>query len=224
MNVKIFIPLDQHTLSHSKQIYCLLNHFRVFSYVSTSTHNSMLRVYFGTAGHLFYHRYTIKVNQMGSTSETTVSNAMHHGDLIQVSLNSTPVGWKILPRPAPNARPPLKAANLSSWFVCLSTVPVGSRGSSVSTESGYELDDRAIKVRSPAEADFSSNLCVQTGSGANPASCTMGTGVLSPGGKVRPERDADHSPPPVPTSWMSRSYISSPPEPPYVCCGSALLL
>jgi hypothetical protein len=56
--------------------------------------------------------------------------------------------------------------------------------------SDYGLDDRAIEVRSPAGAkDFSSNLCVQTGFGAHPASCTMGTG-----GKARPGRDADHSP------------------------------
>jgi hypothetical protein len=48
--------------------------------------------------------------------------------------------------------------------------------------SGYGLDDRAIDVPSPAEAkDFSSSLCVQTGSVAHPASCTMVTGVLSPG-------------------------------------------
>jgi hypothetical protein len=68
--------------------------------------------------------------------------------------------------------------------------------SSVSTVSGYELDDRAIKVRSPAEArDFSSSLCVQTGSGAHPASCTMGTSSPFPGGKARPGSDADHSPP-----------------------------
>jgi hypothetical protein len=46
-------------------------------------------------------------------------------------------------------------------------------------------------VRSPTLAeDFSSNLCPQTGSGAHPASCTMGTG-----GKGRPKRDSDHSPP-----------------------------
>jgi hypothetical protein len=52
-----------------------------------------------------------------------------------------------------------------------------SRGSSVSTVSGYGLDYRAIEVRSPAEAkDFSSSLYVQTGSEAHPASCTMGTG------------------------------------------------
>jgi hypothetical protein len=62
--------------------------------------------------------------------------------------------------------------------------------------SDYGLDDRAIEVRSPAEAKgFLSNLCVQTGSGAHPASCTMGTGGSVPGGKVRSGRDADHSPP-----------------------------
>jgi hypothetical protein len=54
----------------------------------------------------------------------------------------------------------------------------------------------AIVVLSPAEAkDFSSNLCVHTGSGAYPASCPVGTGSPFPGGKVRPRRDADHSPP-----------------------------
>jgi hypothetical protein len=62
--------------------------------------------------------------------------------------------------------------------------------------SGYGLDDRAIEVRSSVEArEFSSNVCVQTGSGAHPASCTVGTGGPFPGGKARPGRDADHSPP-----------------------------
>jgi hypothetical protein len=52
-----------------------------------------------------------------------------------------------------------------------------SRASSVSIVSDYGLDDRAIGVRSPAEAkNFSSILCVQTGSRAHPAACTMGTG------------------------------------------------
>jgi hypothetical protein len=51
-------------------------------------------------------------------------------------------------------------------------------------------------IRSPTEAeDFTSNLCVQTGCGADPASCTVGTGGPFPGGKARPGRDADHSPP-----------------------------
>jgi hypothetical protein len=62
--------------------------------------------------------------------------------------------------------------------------------------SGYGLDDRAIGVRSPAEAkDFSSSLRVQTGSGAHPISCTVGTGGPFPGAKARPGRDADRSPP-----------------------------
>jgi hypothetical protein len=42
---------------------------------------------------------------------------------------------------------------------------------------------------------FSFNLCVQTGSGAHPASRTMGTGGPFPGAKALPGDDADHSPP-----------------------------
>jgi hypothetical protein len=62
--------------------------------------------------------------------------------------------------------------------------------------SDYGLDDRAIGVRSPAGAKrFSSSLCVQTGSGAHPASCTMGTGSPFPGGKAQTGRDSDHSHP-----------------------------
>jgi hypothetical protein len=64
------------------------------------------------------------------------------------------------------------------------------------TVLGYGLDDRAIEVRSPAGAkDFSSSLCVHTGSGAHPASCIMGTGGPFLRAKARPRRDADHSPP-----------------------------
>jgi hypothetical protein len=71
-----------------------------------------------------------------------------------------------------------------------------SRGSSVSTVSGYGLDDRAIEVWSPAGAeDFSSNLCVQTGSGTTQPPVQWVPGVLSPRGKERLGRDADNSPP-----------------------------
>jgi hypothetical protein len=50
-----------------------------------------------------------------------------------------------------------------------------NRVSSGSIVSDYGLDDRAIGVRSPAGAkNFSSILCVQTGSGAHPVSCPMG--------------------------------------------------
>jgi hypothetical protein len=73
----------------------------------------------------------------------------------------------------------------------VSTPAVWSQCSSVSIVSGYGLEDRALEVRSPAEArGFSSNLCVQTSSEAHSASCPMGTGA-----KLRPGRDADYSPP-----------------------------
>jgi hypothetical protein len=49
--------------------------------------------------------------------------------------------------------------------------------------SDYGLDDRAIGFRSPVGVkDFSASLCVQTGSGAHPVSCIMGTGGPFPGG------------------------------------------
>jgi hypothetical protein len=71
-----------------------------------------------------------------------------------------------------------------------------SRVSSGNIVSDYGLEDRAIGVRFPTGTkDFSSNLCVQTGSEAHPASCAMGTGGPFPGGKARPGCDADHSPP-----------------------------
>jgi hypothetical protein len=73
---------------------------------------------------------------------------------------------------------------------------IKSQDSSVSIVSGYGMDNRATGVRSPAEAaDISSSLCVQTGSGAHPASCTLGTGSPFPGGKARLGHDADHTPP-----------------------------
>jgi hypothetical protein len=77
-------------------------------------------------------------------------------------------------------------------MICVSLLPirlptlkiVRSRVSSGSIVSDYGLDDRAIGVRSPAGTkNFSCNLCVQTGSGAHPASCTMGTGGPFPGVK-----------------------------------------
>jgi hypothetical protein len=56
---------------------------------------------------------------------------------------------------------------------------------------------------------FSSSLCVQTGFGAHPASCTMGTGGPFPGGKAVILTTHPHL---VPRSRMSRSYTSSPPK------------
>jgi hypothetical protein len=96
-----------------------------------------------------------------------------------------------------------------------------SQGSSVSIVSDYGLDDRAIRVRSPAGAeDFSSSLYVQIGSGAHAASCPLGTGVLSPGCKARPGRDADHSPPSSAEVMNELElYFLSPKAPPWRIVG-----
>jgi hypothetical protein len=92
--------------------------------------------------------------------------------------------------------------------------------------SDYGLNDRASGVRSPARAkDFSSILCVQTGSGAHPASSIMGTGGPFPGGKARPGRDADHSPPSSAEVVNEQElYLLSPPSASVACNGTALLL
>jgi hypothetical protein len=96
-------------------------------------------------------------------------------------------------------QPELLSSSLSPVDIaCRITYPIkrrGSRSSSVSIVSDYGLDDRTIGVRSPTGAEkFSSSPCVQTGSGAHPATYPMGTGGPFPGGKARPGRDADHSP------------------------------
>jgi hypothetical protein len=73
---------------------------------------------------------------------------------------------------------------------------------------------RAIGVRSPTGTkDFSSNLCVQTGSGAHPASCTMGTGGPFSGAKRGRGVTLTTHPHLVPRSRMSGSYTSYPPKP-----------
>jgi hypothetical protein len=60
---------------------------------------------------------------------------------------------------------------------------------------------KKTEVRSPAEAkDFSSNLCVQVGSGGYAASCTVGFVGPFLEDKAQPERDSDHSPHLVPGS------------------------
>jgi hypothetical protein len=118
---------------------------------------------------------------------------------------------------------------IKSWFYsCLHMFGshyrlLSESGSSGSIVSGYGLEDRSIEVRSPAEAkDISSSLCVQTGSGAHPASGTMGTGTLFPG--LKRDRGVTlithrHL---VPMSRMSRSYTSAPAKGPMTCSGTSL--
>jgi hypothetical protein len=81
-----------------------------------------------------------------------------------------------------------------------------------SVVSDYELD-KAIEVRFPARAgNCSSGLGVHTGSGAHPASCTMGTGVLSPGLKRSSGVTLTTHSHLVPRSRVRRSYMSSIPK------------
>jgi hypothetical protein len=90
--------------------------------------------------------------------------------------------------------------------------------------SGYGLDVRPIEFRSPAVAKgFSSNLCVQTGSEAHPASCPMDNGGHCPRVKARPERDADHSLHLVPSSRMSRNDNPLHPNASMACSGTSFL-
>jgi hypothetical protein len=85
-----------------------------------------------------------------------------------------------------------------------------SRDSSVGIALGYGLDDRGSRVRFPAGAgNFSLHHRVQNGSGAHPASYTMGTAALSPEVK-RPEREVDHSPPSSAVVNNAWSYTSTP--------------
>jgi hypothetical protein len=74
------------------------------------------------------------------------------------------------------------------------TVASMSQGSSVSTVSDYGLGSKGVWFPAGVK-DFSSNLCVQTGSGAHPASYPLGTGGPFPRSKAWPGRDTDHSPP-----------------------------
>jgi hypothetical protein len=85
-----------------------------------------------------------------------------------------------------------------------------SRDSSVGIALGYGLDDQGSRVRYPAGAgNFSLHHRVQNGSGAHPASYTMGTRDSFPGVK-RPGREADHSPPSSAEVKNAWSYISTP--------------
>jgi hypothetical protein len=72
--------------------------------------------------------------------------------------------------------------------------------------------------------DFSSSFCVQTSSGAHPATCKMGTGVLSPGLKCDRGVTLTTHPHIVPRSRMSRSYTPLHPSSSLECSGTALTL
>jgi hypothetical protein len=76
-----------------------------------------------------------------------------------------------------------------------------------------------------AAEDFSSSPCIQTSSGAHPASYPMGIWGSFPGGKARPGRDADHSPPSsAKVKNEQELYLLSPHVPPWCVAGQLLQL
>jgi len=81
---------------------------------------------------------------------------------------------------------------------------IGGPGSSVGIATGYGLDGPWFESRWGAK--YSSP--VQTGPGAHPASCTMGTGSF-PRGKELPVRDTDPSPPSSAVVMKGHSYTST---------------
>jgi hypothetical protein len=78
------------------------------------------------------------------------------------------------------------------------------------------ITDWTTRVRSPG---YFSNLCVQTGSGAHLASCTMGTANPFPGGKAWSRRDADTHPPSSAEVKNEELYLLSPEAPPWHTSG-----
>jgi hypothetical protein len=84
--------------------------------------------------------------------------------------------------------------------------------------SDYGLDDRgSIPDRGRG---FPSSPCIETGSEAHPVSYPMGTGGPFPGGKARPGRDADHSPPSsAEVKYEYEVYLLSPHVPPWRVAG-----
>jgi hypothetical protein len=61
--------------------------------------------------------------------------------------------------------------------------------------SDYGLDDRAIGIRSPAGPKDPLASVSRPALGPSQPPVQWVSGVLSPGVKARPGRDADHSPP-----------------------------
>jgi hypothetical protein len=104
----------------------------------------------------------------------------------------------------------ISTINSTAYKYARNTIRYQEPGSSVNIVSDYGLDDRAIEVRSPAEAKgFSCSLSVQTSSGTHPGSCTMAPGVLTPGVNRGRGVTLTTHPHLLPRSRMNRSYISS---------------
>jgi hypothetical protein len=108
----------------------------------------------------------------------------------------------------------MRSLRSSSWLFLLSNrtgvVDIWTPSTGLCTVSDYGLGDRGSTP--DGDRGFFLYPLRPAGSGAHPASCTMGTGGSFPGGKGRPRRDADHSPLLVSRLKRSRSCTSSHPK------------
>jgi hypothetical protein len=109
------------------------------------------------------------------------ASGLRHGEYIRTS------GTQTLREELTTASLPSKTSvHTTSYRLQINNYPVlihfcawiMSRDSLVGTATDYELDNRIIGVRLPGRVTgkFSLHRCVQTGSGANPASSPMGIG------------------------------------------------
>jgi hypothetical protein len=112
---------------------------------------------------------------------------------------------------APRPTPKLEDPTYYYYYYCCYYYYSKSRDSSVGMALGYGLDDRGSRVLFPEGGwEFSLHHRVQNGSGAHPASYTMGTRRSFLGVK-RPRREADHSPPSSAEVKNELSYTFTPP-------------
>jgi hypothetical protein len=88
-------------------------------------------------------------------------------------------------------------------YICRYLIPIKNRDSSVGIALGCRLDDRGPAVRFPAGARNFSHHRIQNGSGAHPASYSMGTGGSF--------SEADHWPPSSAEVTNAWSFTSTPP-------------
>jgi hypothetical protein len=138
-------------------------------------------------------------------------NGLLYGTVVHFCINR--LLWRCMSRPRRIAQSYIKTDNkncqlllhsLSIWWLNLELIFLYTKSISQSPMLWDTVQDNVSHfVRKSSiivSGDTLFHICpvnntVQTGSGAHPASCPMGTGGSFAGGKVRPERDADHSPP-----------------------------
>jgi hypothetical protein len=134
---------------------------------------------------------------LGIRGEKPAANRLSHGTATCMELYSTFPTW---------------IQDVMSWCKFDFSISFAEPGSSVSIVSGYGLDDRVTRGSILGTGErIVPVVSVSRPTLDHPASCPVGTGGLYPGLKRGRAVTMTTHPHPVPRSWMSRSYTSSPP-------------